>query len=441
MKRLAPLAALPFLLAANTPPGDIAYDLVEGMTTEVGPRLAGTEQEARARDWAVKKLRAMGFANVHVEPFAMPVWRRGAESAEVVGAMSQKLAVTALGRSGATPPEGLTLPVVQFDSMAALDAAAPGSLTGKIAFVTHRMVATTDGVGYGFFGDIRRRGPAVAAAKGASAIVIRSIGSDSSRAPHTGGTNWPDGVTPIPAGALSVVDSEQLERLLARGPVVLHLTLTPTFEATGQSGNVVAEIPGRDPKAGIVLIGGHLDSWDLGTGAIDDASGIGATTAAAKVMLDSGKRPRRTVRVVWFGAEEPGLFGGNAYAQAHRGEPHALATEADLGSGRVWRVEFNLPDGAADVRQRVIAALAPLGVSPSAVRATGDSDVGPTVALGVSAIDLNQDATRYFDLHHTPEDTLDKVDKADLAQVAEAYIRVLAIVANAPEDLIQPRKP
>ncbi len=441
MKRLLALAALPFLLAANTPPGEIAYDVIERITTEVGPRLAATEQEARARDWAVRKLKAMGFSNVRVETFQMPNWRRGIETAEVTAPFPHRLAIAALGRSGATPPEGITAEVVRYATLEEFKAAPDAAVRGKIVYVTHAMTATQDGSSYGVFGVLRRSGPALAATKGAAAILIRSIGSENSRAPHTGGTNWPDNTAPIPAAALSTADAFLLDRIFERGrPVTLRLVLTPTF-GTGESGNVIAEIPGRDAKAGIVLLGGHLDSWDLGTGAVDDGAGIAVTTAAAKALLDSGKRPRRTVRLVWFGAEEPGLFGGQDYLKRHGAETHALATESDSGDGRIWRVEFNLPEGAAAVQTRLITALSPLGISTGSAKATGDSDVSPLVATGVSAVDLSPDATRYFTLHHTAEDTLDKIDRVTLAQAAEAYTRLLAIVADAPEDLIQTRKP
>jgi carboxypeptidase Q len=415
----------------------IAYDIVEGLTTEVGQRLAATEAEARARVWAVAKLKALGFSNVHIEPFAMPVWVRGVETAEIVSPFPQKLVLAALGNSGATPTTGITAQIVAFDGLAALQAADPAKVRGKIVYVTHHMTATQDGSGYGFFGEVRRKGPAIAAQMGAAAIVIRSIGTDSTRAPHTGATNFGTS-RPIPAAALSVVDAEQLDRMLEREkPVTMKLVLTPTSSPTGQSGNVVAEVPGRDPAAGVVLIGGHLDSWDLGTGAIDDASGVAISTAAAKRILDTGVRPRRTIRVVWFGAEEPGLLGGLAYRDAHKDEPHALASESDFGADRIWKFDTKLPAGAEAVRERLIEVLAPLGIEPGNTDAHGDSDVGPLVALGVSAVDMNQDGTRYFDLHHTPEDTLDKIDPAQLRQNVAAWTAMVAIAANAPENLIK----
>lgn len=414
---------------------DIAWDITEGLTTEIGPRLAGTEDEARARDWAVAKLTSLGFQNVRIEPFTMPVWVRGEETAQIVSPFPQKLQLTALGNSGATPAAGLTADIVYFPSLEALSAAPDGSLKGKIAFVSHAMTATQDGSSYGYYGAVRRTGPAVAARKGAAAIVIRSIGTDHHRNPHAGGTNFPDGVKAIPAAALSVPDAEQLERILKRGkPVRMKLVLTPRQTGMKQSGNVIAEVPGSDPSAGIVLIGGHLDSWDLGTGAIDDASGVAITTAAAKRIMDAGQ-PRRTIRVVWFGAEEVGVFGGRAYAEAHGNDNHVAAAESDFGADRIWKFDVNLPDSAKAVGDRLATALFPLGVARGSAKAGDGADVGPIMRRGVAAIDLSQSGLRYFDLHHTPDDTLDKVDPEQLRQNVAAWTTMLAIVANAPETI------
>ena len=421
---------------------EVAYDIVEGLTTEVGQRLAATEAEARARTWAVAKLKSLGFRNVHIETYQMPVWLRGEETAEVVAPFPQKLKLVALGNSGATPAAGLTAPVVVFKSYGDLANAPAGSLAGKIAYIGNAMEPTQDGSSYGAYGAARFVGPALAAGKGAAAVVIKSIGTDPHRNPHTGGTNWPAGVTPIPAAALSVSDADQIERIASRGkPLTLHLTLTPRFAGQGESGNVIAEVPGSDAKAGIVLIGGHLDSWDLGTGAIDDASGVAITTAAAKRLLD-GPRPKRTIRVVWFGAEEPGGFGGKEYARVHGGERHATAGESDFGADRVWRFETNLPDSAKSVGDRLASALAPLGISRGTGVGGDGTDVGPTMALGVAAIDLNQSGTRYFDTHHTPDDTLERIDPEQLRQNVAAWTAMLAVVANAPEDIgsVTPRK-
>ena len=415
---------------------DLAYSIIEGLTTEVGQRLAGTEAEARARAWGAAKLKALGFSNVAIETYQMPVWVRGEETAEIVAPVPHRLQLAALGNSGSTGPKGLTAEVVVFPTFNDLAAAPDGSLTGKIAYVGNAMRRTQDGSGYGANGAARFVGPSVAARKGAAAIVIRSIGTDHHRLPHTGTTNFAEGQAPIPAAALSVPDAELIERLATRGrPIRLHLLLTPRQTGMHESGNVIAEVPGTDPNAGVVLIGGHLDSWDLGTGAIDDASGLAITTAAAKRILDSGVRPRRTIRVVWFGAEEVGGPGGRDYARRHGAERHALAAESDFGADRVWRFETALPDSAAAVGARLGSALAPLGIVKGSGIAGDGADIAPIIRTGVAGVDLNQSGLDYFDVHHTPDDTLDRVEPEALRQNVAAWTTMLAIVANAPEEI------
>jgi len=412
---------------------DVAWSITEGLTTEVGPRLAGTEAEARARDWAVARLKALGFSNVRVEPFDMPVWVRGEEKAEIIAPFPQPLVLTALGNSGATPPGGITAQIIGFDSVAALEAAPDDQVRGKIVFVTHDMKATQDGSSYGQFGAPRRQGPTVASRKGATGIVIRSIGTDYHRNPHTGVQSFAEGVAPIPAAALSIPDAEQLSRILerAKGPVTMRLTLTPRNIGTHQSGNVIAEIPGLDPNAGVVLAACHIDSWDLGTGAIDDAAGCGIVAAAAK-RVGEGRRPLRTIRVVWFGAEEVGLFGGLAYRDRHREEKHAVIAESDFGADRVWRFQSNVSAAAGPAVDRIAAALAPLGIVHGARDRASGSDISVLTAIGFPTMELSQDGTRYFDYHHTPDDTLDKVDVEQLRQNVAAWTGMLAIVANEP---------
>lgn len=414
---------------------EVAMDFVEGLTTEVGPRPAGTPQEARARTWAVRKLKALGFANVREEAYRMPVWVRGREEARVTAPFPQPLVLAALGNSGSTPETGIEGDIVYFPTLADLEAAPDAALRGKIAFVDHGMMATQDGSSYGYFGAARRQGPSIASKKGAIAILIRSIGTDHHRVPHTGVQMWADGATPIPAAALSVPDAEQLARIVARGkPARVHLTLTSKMLEDQPSGNVVAEITGRDPKAGLVIAACHLDSWDQGTGAIDDASGC-AIAAAAALQVRKGGQPRRTIRLLLAGAEEVGGDGARAYYRAHGTEPHALVMESDFGADRIWRVDFKLPAGHEPLAARIAQALAPLGVGAGKEEAGGGADIAPLVKAGVPVIDLNQDGTRYFDLHHTPDDTLDKIDPEQLRQNVAAWAVVLNEVANASETL------
>src|SRR4029077_7558788 len=238
------------------------FALVETLTTEIGQRLAGTEAHKRAVAWAEAKLKAGGFENVHSEPFTPPAWTRGAESAEIVGPVPQHLAITALGGSVATDANGIEAEIALFRTYAELLAAPSGSFAGKIAVVTQRMVRAQDGSGYGAANPIRRSGPSEAAKRGAVAYLLRSLGTDSHRLPHTGALNYEDGAPRIPAAALAIPDGEQLERLAARGPLRIRLRLTPTFQENAPSWNVVGEIKGTERPDEVVLIGGHLDSWD-----------------------------------------------------------------------------------------------------------------------------------------------------------------------------------
>jgi hypothetical protein len=418
---------------------DYAWDITEGLTTEIGPRLDGTPAEARARDWAVAKLRSLGFSNVHVEPFTITNWVRGAESAEILAPFPQRLVIGALGNSASTGPEGITGQVVGFDSEQALEAASDDAVRGKIVFVSHAMQRTQDGSGYGYFGGPRRQGPTVASQKGALAIVIRSIGTDYHRNPHAGVQTFANGAKPIPAGALSIPDAEQLQRILKRGqPVTMHLTLV-SKSGSAPSGNVIAEVPGRDPSLPPVLVGGHLDSWDMGTGAIDDASGVAIATAAAKRIMDAGQ-PRRTIRVVWFGSEELGLFGGLDYQKRHGNEPHYALAESDFGAGKIWRVNSNLGK-AREVEARTLqAALAPLGIVPGKLDAADGSDIEPLLNAGMPGVGLSQDGTYYFDYHHTPDDTFDKVNLDELRQNVAAWTTTLAVLTGPIDAGPKPRK-
>jgi hypothetical protein len=407
-----------------------AWDIVEGLTTEVGQRLAATEAEERARQWAVRRLTAMGFANVHVEPFTMPVWTRGMERAEILSPFPQKLVVAALGYSGSTDSMGIVGQIAYFPSVDALRLAPDSAVRGKIVFIDHNMLPAQDGSGYGQFGAPRRQGPTIASLKGAIGIVIRSIGTDHHRNPHTGVQYFTDGAKPIPAGALTVPDAEQLVRILKRGQrVTMRLTLVSQRSEGGHSGNVIAEVPGRRAGAPILLVGGHLDSWDQGTGAIDDASGVAIVTAAAKHIMDAG-RPQRTIRIVWFGAEEPGGLGGKAYAEAHGKEPHAIAGESDFGADRIWRFSSQLMASDPAAYGQLTASLAPLGITHYDKGEADGTDVEPTIAAGAAWVSLSQDGTRYFDYHHTPDDTLDKIDPAQLRQNVAAWTTMLAILSG-----------
>ena len=417
----------------------LAYEIVEGLTTEIGPRQGGTEAEQRARDWSVAKLKALGFANVREEKFDMPTWVRGEEKAWVISPFQMPMAITALGNSRSTgdiPMEGEIVYFATYDALVSADAS---QIAGKIVFVDHQMKRTQDGSSYGQFGSARFVGPNVAAKKGAKAIIIRSIGTDSHRNPHTGNTNFELGVTPIPAGAISNPDADNLVRQvkLAKSPkpLTVKLLLTPQNLGQQKSGNVIAEVVGTNPALPPIVIACHLDSWDLATGAFDDASGCGIITAAAKHVSMAAK-PKRTIRLLWAGAEEVGIWGGKAYGEKYKDTPHALAMESDFGADKVWRVDFKLPESAKPLSDAIAADLTKLGIVRGKDPASGGADVGAIIAAqGLGIIDLQQDGTRYFDLHHTPDDTLDKIDPEQLRQNVVAWTIVLNHVANYEGEL------
>lgn len=412
-----------------------AYDYVESVSVDVGERLAGTEAAARARDWAVAKLKALGFSNVHVEPFPITAWVRGPEAAEIVAPHPQALAIIGLGGSVPTPPEGVEGEIALFHTYADLLAAPPGSLAGKIAVVTQPMVRAQDGSGYGAMNPARRAGPSEAARRGAIAYLVRSLATGVSREPHTGALNYQPGAPQIPAAALSVVDAELIDHLAERGaPIRIRLKLaSATHPATAWT--VEGEIPGTTHRDQIVQVGGHLDSWDPGTGSIDDGAGMAIAVAAAK-LAGSQNPPQRTIRVALFGAEEMD-FARMAFAAAHQAEAANMVVigESDIGADRAWSVQ--VPAGSLQTPEMkdYAAVVAPLAVylSPQPSRGSGDDTVD-LVKAGVPAVAVRQDASRYFDWHHSSEDTLDKVDPVQLNQAVATWAAFVYIAANSDID-------
>ncbi|MBL0228793.1 M28 family peptidase [Thermomonas sp.] len=414
---------------------DTGWKVVESLTTEVGPRLAGSEADAHAVEWAKAKFRALGYDKVWTEPVTFPKWERRAESARIVGAHAQRLHATALGGS---PGGKVEAEVVRFETLDALQKAAPGSLAGKIAFVDYRMTRAKDGSGYGPGSRVRSAGPSAAIRAGAIAYVMRSAGTDSHRNPHTGITRFDEGLQPVPSAALSLPDADQLARLLALGPVRIALDLDCGWNGEYTSQNVIGEISGRARPDEVVVIGGHLDSWDLGTGAIDDGAGVAITMAAGHLIgrLPKAQRPARTIRVVAFANEEQGLYGGNAYAQKYMGDlrKHQLGAESDFGAGRIHAFTAKVPDYAKDAIARIAQALAPLGIEHRVDGEGCGPDLSPFNDAGMACAGLAQDGTDYFDLHHTPDDTLDKIDPAALAQNVAAYGVFAYLAADADGD-------
>ena len=416
--------------------GSTAMQIVTSLTTEVGPRLAGSEAEARARDWALALLNEKGFANVRNEPFVMDAWQRHAEGAEILAPYPQPLAVTALGGSVATAKTGLTAGLALFETLDDLKRAGPKSVEGRIAYVSHAMQRTQDGSSYGYFNEVRTAGPSIAAGKGAVGYLIRSVGTDSHRFPHTGSLRYDAEAPRIPALALSNPDADQIERIAAGGGRIrVKLTVDSSEVPAAQSGNVIAEIIGRERPEEIVVIGAHLDSWDLGTGAVDDGAGVGITTAAMELIKETGLAPRRTIRLILWGAEEVGLLGARAYRERHEAslEQHVMGSESDFGGGRVWKVTADSKTEEGDQLFADIArVLAPIGVAPGSDDLPGGGpDLYPLIAAGVPTLRLHQDGRDYFDLHHTADDTVDKLDAASLDQNVAAFAVFAWLVADS----------
>jgi len=416
---------------------DTAYAFTEGLTTEIGPRLAGSENDRKARDWVVAKFKALGFDRVWTEPVTYPKWVRRSEHGAVIAPYPQPLVLTALGNSAATPAGGLEAEVVAFDTIDALKAADPASVRGRIVYIGARMQAYRDGRDYGIGATVRTRGPALASQKGAAAFLLRSAGTGNHRTAHTGVTSFAD-ATPIPAAALSAPDADQIERLLRTGkPVSVRLALDCGIEGEYTGANVIAELRGAKKPDEYFIMGGHLDSWDAGTGAIDDASGIGIAVGAAHAIAALPERPARSIRVVAFANEESGLFGGKAYADAHAKEIRkaVLGSESDFGADRIWKITATVKPEARDAIARIAEVLAPLGVEYDANEpGNGGSDLSAVHAVGMAALSLHQDGTRYFDWHHTADDTLDKIDPEQLRQNVAVYAVSAYLAAQANGD-------
>jgi Zn-dependent M28 family amino/carboxypeptidase len=412
-----------------------AYDVLESLTTEIGPRLAGSPAAERARDWGLAKLKSLGFQNVHAEPFPITAFVRGAESAEITAPYPQKLAVIGLGRTVPTPKGGIEAEVALFHTYADLMAAPVGSLKGKIAVVTQAQPRGKDGAGYGQLNPNRRRGPSEAAKRGAVAYLTRSLATNDARLPHAGALNYADDMPKIPAGAISVPDAVLLDNMAARGkPIRIKLVIESTTKP-GTAWNVVGEMPGDGSSQELIVVGGHLDSWDPGTGAIDDGAGVAITTTAAKLAASLPGR-KRTIRVIMFGAEEMD-YASDAWGAAHKAEfgRMAMTSESDLGADDIYALR--LPAGMHDrpVFKALPELLKPLKIDVLADAATGaGDDVRSMIAGGVPAFAFRQDATRYFDIHHSADDTLDKVDRQQLNQNVAAWATLLYLAASAPDD-------
>ena len=417
--------------------GTSAYDHVSSLVTEVGPRSAGSSGDAAAVRWALNKLASLGFSKVRTQDVLVPRWVRGNAEVTLAGSTPQSLVAVALGGSVGTSDEGVEAQVVEVASLDALNALPATTVGGKIVFINQRMERTRDGSGYGAAVRNRGEGPSAAGNLGAVALLIRSIGTSDQRHAHTGSINYRVDAPRIPALALSNPDADQLARWLKPGkPVRVRVKSTSRELPATWSANVIGEIPGAERANEIVLLGAHLDSWDLGQGAIDDGAGVAIVIEAARLIGRLERKPARTVRVVLFANEEFGLSGAREYARLVGDEAarHVIAAEADLGAGAVWRIQSQVAPDAVPAVDAIREALKPLALEAGSNEGRGGSDLGPLRALGVPILDLSQDATNYFDVHHTTNDTLAQIDAKTLNQVVAAYAVAAYMAASKNGD-------
>ena len=417
--------------------GTAAYERVSSLVTDVGPRFAGSAGDAAAVRWALNTLGTLGYSRVHTQDVLVPRWVRGTTEVRIVGPAPRALVAVALGGSVGTAEEGLEAQVIEAPSLEALKGLAPASISGKIVFINERMERTRDISGYESAVRKRTQGPSVAGDLGAIALVIRSAGTSAERIAHTGSLNYRVDAPRIPAFALSNPDADLLERQIATGkPVRLWLRSTARELPPAWSANVIGEIPGTTRADEIVLLGAHLDSWDIAPGALDDAAGIAIVTEAARLISTLEARPARTIRVVLFANEEFGLSGAREYATTLGEEAarHVIAMEADLGAGPLWALQSQVAPEALDAIEALRSILQPLGLEAGGNTAEGGADLGPLRALGVPVIEFASDARAYFDVHHTVNDTLAKVDRKTLDQSVAAYAVAAYLAATKQGD-------
>lgn len=399
------------------------------LTDRFGPRLSGTPALEAAIAWAAERMRQEGLERVRTEPVMVPRWIRGRESLDVVRPFPRPLAMLGLGGSIGTPPDGLEADALVVDSFQDLEARA-AEVRGRI--VVYNVPYTT----YGETVQYRASGASRAAQLGAVAALVRSVGPTGLRTPHTGALRYADGQPRIPAAAISAEDADSLARLQALGErVTLRLRMEARTEADVESANLLAELGGRERPEEIVVVGGHFDSWDVGTGASDDGVGCIVVWEAVRLMKALGLRPRRTVRVVLFTNEENGLRGGLAYRDRHLDElpRHVMMLESDSGVFPPVRIGVSGSDQARAMIRDIATLLT--GIDAHRVDPQGGgADIGPSVqAAGIPAVSLNGDPGRYFLIHHTPADTVDRIDPHDVSRAIAAVAVVSYIVADVPD--------
>ena len=442
----ADIAAQAVALRERALNDNLPIDIVESVTTEVGPRRMGTAGDQRVIAWAQAKFRELGFDRVWTEPVELDRgWIRGEATAEILEPFPHNIVMTALGYSVGTDGD-LVAEVVEFPTYDDLLAVPEGdSLKGKIAFISYSMadyVEPEDGSGWGSYGEgtrARGKGRVEAAKRGAEAIVIRSVGIDDNRNGHTGsGFNYEDGVRMIPTAAVSAPDAILIQNMLKRGkPVVLRMNLTSEFTGPQMSANIIGEITGREDPDRFVLLGAHVDSWDEGTGALDDGAGIGSMMATAAFIGQMEQRPRRSIRVILFSGEEIGFYGVYAYMKANQDniDAHLLGAEVDTGGGRANTLTSGVGPNSLAVVREMHKLVAPLGIEfNDANDAQAQSDMSEVSKAGMPALHLRQNLNGYFKYHHTPNDTFDKIIPEDMRYLTAAYATLFYVAAEMDVD-------
>jgi hypothetical protein len=425
---------------------NLPVDIVESVTTEVGPRRMGTEGDKRVIAWSQAKFRELGFDRVWTEPVELDRgWVRGEALAEILEPFPHRIVMTALGYSVGTNGD-LVAEVVEFPTYDDLLAVPEGdSLKGKIAFISYSMadyVPPEEGSVSGAYGEgtrARGKGRVEAAKRGAEALVIRSVGIGNNRNGHTGsGYNYEEDVRKIPTAAVSAPDAVLIQNMLRRGkPVRLKMNLTSEIIGPQMSANIIGEITGREDPDRFVLLGAHVDSWDEGTGALDDGAGIGSMMATAAFIGQLDERPRRSVRVILFSGEEIGFYGVYAYMKKHAGniDNHLLGAEVDTGGGRANTLSSGVGPNSLAVVREMQKLVAPLGIKfNDANTSEAQSDMSEVSKAGMPALHLLQNPNGYFMYHHTPNDTFDKIIPEDLRYLTAAYVTLFYIAAELDVD-------
>jgi carboxypeptidase Q len=408
-----------------------AWDRLAELTDTYGQRLSGSDNLNRAIAWAVETMKKDGLENVHTERVMIPKWVRGNESLEITNPPHHVVPMLGLGGSVATPPAGVEADVMVVSS--------GDELTRRAAEAKGRIVLFN--VPYTNYGETvayRSGGASMAARHGAVASIVRSVGPMGLRTPHTGGMNYAADAPKIPTAAIPAEDANRIQRLVNRGVRVrLRLKMEAKFDPDVESFNVVGEIRGSEKPEEIVLVGGHFDSWDPGTGASDDAVGCIVTWEAARLMKKLNIRPKRTVRVVLFTNEENGMRGGNGYRDQHAAEAanHIFAVESDSGVFTPARLGFTGSEAARKLIVEIGTLLAPLGMS-EIIGGGGGADIGPIATLGkVPMMAYSGDSTKYFTIHHTPADTVERIEPADVSKAAASLAAMIYVVADMPQPL------